>query len=141
MLLQEFLTESLKRKSYEDIVDARMSEIATNFALILYCNKYDANNRIKRHWKDELITHINPIVSHDVKGGDKYNVIDNIIDVSRDIMDKLKVSKIISNKFKDEGLNKYIDDISEEVASNVSILRTILHTNNTVELRTPVDNL
>lgn len=58
----------------------------------------------------------------DVKGGDKYKTIYNILIVGFGYDDVSFVSKYIKKKFIKENLVKYIDDISNEVSNNIDTL-------------------
>lgn len=122
MRLIDFITESISKNLYSKKIEGLAPQMLENFSLILYCNKYDKYNLNLSHWKTELINSIKPLVMQDVKGGDKYKAIYNILIVGFGCDDVSFVSKYIKKKFIKENLVKYIDDISDEVSNNIDTL-------------------
>lgn len=123
------------RKELKKRVEGLLNQIIENWCLVRYCSLYDKDNINKNHWRKELQNHLFNIFEMNIKGGNyysKYNLISEIIFDKREITTSNKISLIIRNKFRKEGI-AIENDISEECLENLKSIIELISNKETPE--------
>ena len=123
------------RKELKKRVEGILKQIIENWCLVRYCTLYDKDNINKNHWRKELQTHLFNIFEMNIKGGNyssKYNLISEIVFDKREITTSNKVSLIIRNKFRNEGI-AIKNEISEECLENLKVIIELISNKETPE--------
>lgn len=145
MSLKEYILEVISnsyvfemaydRKELKKRVESLLNQIIENWCLVRYCSLYDKNNININHWRRELQSHLFNIFEMSIKGGNynsKYNLISEIIFNKREITTSNKISLIIRNKFRIEGI-VIKSDICEGCLENLKELISLISNKETPE--------
>lgn len=114
-----------------------INQIIENWCLVKWCDSHKHNQtseRLRNHWASELKGHMNSIVNVKLKSGRKDKTIRKILIDDLELNDDNVIANIIRKKFNEEGLSKYINNISFECANHITDICNILSGNeDTVE--------
>lgn len=107
-------------------------QLIENWCLVKLCDLYPKElfYRTRNHWSQELKTFMYNINTLNIKKKKKYNLIYNELITIAELNDKNEVADIIRRKFTKEGLQKYINIISEECANSIEIICKVLASDN-----------
>lgn len=111
--------------SVKNIID----QIIENWCLVRWCdnNIYSqTSERLRNHWAGELKGHMNSIAKIKLKSGRKDKTIRKILIDDLELNDNDVIANIIRKKFNDEGLSKYINNISADCANHITDICNVL---------------
>ena len=128
-----YITEmAIKLGEFRNNSEGIINKIIENWCLVKWCDMYSnelMSKRLRNHWATELINHMLRINNIKLKGSRKDKVIKNECIYHLELNDKIVITNIIRNKFNKEGLEKYINVISEECANSANEICNILSGN------------
>lgn len=107
-------------------------QLIQNWCLVKLCDLYPNEwfSKTRNHWSSELKTIMYNINSLNIKKKKKYNLIYNEIVYNSELNDKSEVSSLIRRKFHKEGLEKYVNIISEECTNSINDICKVLADDN-----------
>ena len=119
--------------AFKDLIRNLHKQILENWCLVKWCDMYPdelTSKRLRNHWAAELKAHMNKIVEIKLKSGNKDKAIKKEWIDLYELNDPIEVAENIREKFNGEGLEKYINIISEECAKSALEICNVLSSNN-----------
>lgn len=107
-------------------------QLIENWCLVRWCDMYPnelTSKRLRNHWATELKAVMTDISNEKLKSGRKDKVIKDELINGLELNDKDRIADIIRDKFEKEGLEKYINVMSEECANNIENICNVLSGN------------
>lgn len=126
------LEMSLNLSKFKDLLYNLSKQIIENWCLVKWCDMHPdelTSKRLRSHWSTELKAYMFRISEEKLKSGRKDKVIKNEWIDHFELNDKDNITNIIRNKFNKEGLEKYINIISEECAKSANDICNVLSGN------------
>ena len=126
------LEMSLNLSKFKDLLYNLSKQIVENWCLVKWCDTNPnelKSKRLRNHWTTELKNYMCRISEEKLKSGRKDKVIKNEWVDHLELNDKIVITNIIRNKFNKEGLEKYINVISEECANSTNEICNVLSGN------------
>ena len=126
------LEMSLNLSKFKDLLYNLSKQIVENWCLVKWCDTNPnelKSKRLRNHWVTELKNYMYRISEEKLKSGRKDKVIKNEWVNHLELNDKIVITNIIRNKFNKEGLEKYINVISEECANSTNEICNVLSGN------------
>lgn len=128
---ETIITEMAKSLSdFKQLVSDLSDQIVENWCLVKWCDIHPnelTSKRLRNNWATELKTYMFKISKERIKSGRKDKVILNEWINHLELNDAQIVADIIRNKFEKEGLEKYVNIMSEECANSVNEICKILN--------------
>ena len=125
-----YITEmAIKLGEFRNNSEGIINQIIENWCLVKWCNMYPnelTSKRLRNHCATELINHMLRINNIKLKGSRKDKALHNLVIKTLEYNDWIEIAKVIRNKFNEEGLEKYVNIISEECANNIENICNIL---------------
>ena len=125
------ITEMAKSLSdFKQLVSDLSDQIVENWCLVKWCDIYPdelTSKRLRNHWATELKSYLYKISKERLKSCRKDKVIQDEWFDHLELNDAQIVSDIIRNKFNKDGLEKYINIISEECANSAKDICKVLN--------------
>ena len=137
--IKEFsITEmAIKLGEFRSKSEGIINQIIENWCLVKWCDMNVSNpisKRLRNHWASELIGHMKSIVNTSLKSGRKDKALKNLMIDTMELDDNISISNIIRKKFNEEGLSKYVNNMSFEFAEHINeIIKILLGTKEDVE--------
>ena len=133
-----YITEmAIKLGEFRNNSEGIINQIIENWCLVKWCDMYPnelTSKRLRNHWVTELINHMLRINNIKLKGSRKDKALHNLVIKTLEYNDWIEIAKVIRNKFNEEGLEKYVNIVSEECANNIENICNILCSNeNTIK--------
>lgn len=128
----KILEMSLNLSKFKDLLYNLSKQIVENWCLVKWCDTNPnelKSKRLRNHWATELKNYMCRISEEKLKSGRKDKVIKNEWVNHLELNDKIVITNIIRNKFNKEGLEKYINVISEECANSTNEICNVLSGN------------
>lgn len=119
--------------AFKDLVRNLHKQILENWCLVKWCDMYPdelTSKRLRNHWVTELKASMLKIVEIKLKSGNKDKAIKKEWIELYELNDATEVADNIRDKFNKEGLEKYINIISEECAKSALEICKVLSSNN-----------
>lgn len=127
---ETMITEMAKSLSdFKQLVSDLSDQIVENWCLVKWCDIHPnelTSKRLRNHWATELKTYMFKISKERIKSGRKDKVILNEWINHLELNDAQIVADIIRNKFEKEGLEKYVNIMSEECANSAKDICNVL---------------
>lgn len=120
---------SLNKSKFENNLLNIINQIIEYWCLVKWCDNNIYNQiseRLRNHWAGELKGHMNSIVDVKIKSGRKDKIIKNLLINQLELNDNTEIAKRIRNKFNNEGLSKYINNISADCANHITDICNVL---------------
>ena len=125
-----YITEmAIKLGEFRNNSEGIINQIIENWCLVRWCDVYSnelTSKRLRNHWALELINHMLRINNIKLKGSRKDKALHNLVIKTFEYDNSIEVANIIRNKFIEEGLEKYVNIMSEECANNIENICNIL---------------
>lgn len=126
------LEMSLNLSKFKDLLYNLSKQIVENWCLVKWCDTHPnelKSKQLRNHWATELKNYMCRISEEKLKSGRKDKVIKNEWIDHLELNDKIVITNIIRNKFNKEGLEKYINVISEECVNSANEICNVLSGN------------
>lgn len=104
-------------------------QLIQNWCLVKWCDlnpDNDISKRMRNHWASELKSYIIRIAKSKVKCGRKDKVIKDILITEMELNDPVEIQDIIRDKFNEEGLSKYVNQIAEICSKHINEICNVL---------------
>ena len=125
-----YITEmAIKLGEFRNNSEGIINQIIENWCLVRWCDVYSnelTSKRLRNHWALELINHMLRINNIKLKDSRKDKALHNLVIKTFEYNDWIEIAKVIRNKFIEEGLEKYVNIMSEECANNIENICNIL---------------
>lgn len=133
---KEYITEmSLSLCDFKKKITFLLNQIIENWCLVKWCDMYPnelTSKRLRNHWATELQAYMIKLCNFKLKSGRKDKVIKDELINGYELNDKNEVANFIRDKFEQEGLEKYVNIVSEECANNIENICNVLSGNSNV---------
>lgn len=133
-----YITEmAIKLGEFRNNSEGIINQIIENWCLVKWRDMYPdelTSKQLRNHLATELISHMLYINNIKLKGSRKDKALHNLVIKTLEYNDWIEIAKVIRNKFNEEGLEKYVNIVSEECANNIENICNILCSNeNTIK--------
>lgn len=130
---KEYVTEmATKLTVFRLMLHNLYIQLIENWCLVKWCDMNPnelASKRLRNHWATELKAVMSEIANEKLKSGRKDKVIKDELINGIELNDKDRIADLIRDKFENEGLEKYINIMSEECANNIENICDVLSGN------------
>ena len=130
---KEYVTEmTTKLTVFRLMLHNLYIQLIENWCLVKWCDMNPnelTSKRLRNHWATELKAVMSEIANEKLKSGRKDKVIKDELINGIELNDKDRIAGLIRDKFEKEGIEKYINIMSEECANNIDNICDILSGN------------
>lgn len=130
---KEYVTEmATKLTVFRLMLHNLYIQLIENWCLVKWCDMNPnelTSKRLRNHWATELKVVMSEIANEKLKSGRKDKVIKDELINGIELNDKDRIADLIRDKFEKEGIEKYINIMSEECANNIENICDILSGN------------
>ena len=128
------ITEMAKNlNDFRKLLNDLSEQLIQNWCLVKWCDLNPDNNiskRLRNHWATELNAVMTKISNIKLKCGRKDRAIKYVLIDDLELNDYASISNMISKKFNEEGLSKYIYKMSQICSKHINEIINILSKTN-----------
>lgn len=119
---------AIRRSMFESQMFNHVHQIIENWCLVRWADMYPVDGAPinRNHWASELKAHIKNIIDIQIKGSKKDKVIQHVLLKAYELDNSDRVAAIIRDKFSDEGLEKYVNVISQDCVDHIEDICRVL---------------